>query len=112
MTHLRAQFDERSDSNNDDFWTHEDDKLLNSNFEIENSSISSSKWRSKSKTTDNRVESSDLSENLDSVKASTNDFTNVLDQMMKNLNLDAENHLDIFSENFSADDDQTDDEIH
>jgi hypothetical protein len=46
------------------------------------------------------------------VKASTNDFTNVLDQMMKNLNLDAENHLDIFSENFSADDDQTDDEIH
>jgi hypothetical protein len=39
----------------------------------------------------------------------TNDLTNALDQMMKNLNLDAENHLEInhfeiFSENFSADD--------
>jgi hypothetical protein len=33
----------------------------------------------------------------------TNDLTNVLDQMMKNLNLDAENHLEIFSEDFSAD---------
>jgi hypothetical protein len=30
--------------------------------------------------------------------------------MMKNLNLDAENHLEIFSENFSADD-QTDEKI-
>ncbi len=28
--------------------------------------------------------------------------------MMKNLNLDAENHLEIFSEGFSADDDQND----
>jgi hypothetical protein len=39
---------------------------------------------------------------------STNDPTNALDQMMKNLNLDAENHLEIFSESFSADDDQDD----
>jgi RNA polymerase-binding transcription factor DksA len=44
------------------------------------------------------------------VKASTNDLTNALDQMMKNLNLDAENHLEIFSEDFSADD-QTDEKI-
>jgi hypothetical protein len=41
----------------------------------------------------------------------TNDFINALDQMMKNLNLDAENHLEIFSESFSADDDQTDKKI-
>jgi hypothetical protein len=47
------------------------------------------------------------------VKASTNDLTNVLDQMMKKLNLDAENHLEIFSESFSIDDqdDQTDEKI-
>jgi hypothetical protein len=36
---------------------------------------------------------------------------NALDQMMRNLNLDAENHLEIFSEDFSADDDQTDEKI-
>jgi hypothetical protein len=38
------------------------------------------------------------------------DFINALDQMMKNLNLDAENHLEIFSGGFSADD-QADEEI-
>jgi hypothetical protein len=38
----------------------------------------------------------------------TNDLTKALDQMMKNLNLDAENHLEIFSGGFSADDDQND----
>ncbi len=107
MFHLRNQFDNDSD---DDFWTHENDKLLNSNFEIENSNISS-KSRSKSKTIDNRVEISDLSENLDLVRASINDFINALDQMIKNLNLDAENHLEHFSEGFSTDDDQTDEEI-
>ncbi len=104
----RYQFDE-SDSSDDEFWTHEDDKLLNSNFEIENSGINSS--HIKFKTTHNRVESSDLSEkDLDSVRAVdlTNDLINVLDQMMKNLNLDAENHLEIFSEDFSSDDDQND----
>jgi hypothetical protein len=42
------------------------------------------------------------------VKASTNDFINALNQMMKNLNLDTENHLEIFSDDFSADDDQLD----
>jgi hypothetical protein len=47
MSHIRDQFD--SDSSDDDFWTHENDKLLNSNFEIENSSTSSSKRRPKSK---------------------------------------------------------------
>jgi hypothetical protein len=31
--------------------------------------------------------------------------------MMKNLNLDAENHSEIFSEDFSVDDDQADEEI-
>ncbi len=110
ITSRRYQFDE-NDSSDDEFWTHEDDKLLDSNFEIENSSISS-KWRTKLKTVDNRVGSSDLNErNLNSVRAVdlTNDLTNALDQMMKNLNLDAENHLEInhfeiFSENFSADD--------
>ncbi len=106
MSHIRDQFD--SDSSDDDFWTHEDDKLLNSNFEIENSSISS-RSRSKSKTVDNKVESSDLSENLDSVKAV--ESTNALNQMMKNLNLDAENHFENFSENFSADNDQTNEKI-
>jgi hypothetical protein len=45
------------------------------------------------------------------VRASTNDLTNALDQMMKNLKLDAENHLEIFSHDFSADDDQTDEKI-
>ncbi len=106
MSHIRDQFD--SDSSDDDFWTHEDDKLLDSNFEIENSSTSiSSRTRSKSKTINNKVESSDLSENLDSMRASINDLTNALDQMMKNLNLDAENHFEIFSDDFSADDDQT-----
>jgi hypothetical protein len=81
ISHLRAKFDD-SDNSDDDFWTHEDDKLLNSNFEIDDSSTSiSSRSRSKSKTIDNRVESSDLSENLDSVRAvdSTNDLTNALD---------------------------------
>ncbi len=80
--------------------------MLNPNFEIEDSNTSTSKRRSKSKTADNRAESSDLSGDLDSVKASTNDLTNALDQMMKNLNLDAENHSEIFLEGFSADDDQ------
>jgi hypothetical protein len=37
------------------------------------------------------------------VRASINDLTNALDQMMKNLNLDAENHFEIFSDDFSAD---------
>jgi hypothetical protein len=31
--------------------------------------------------------------------------------MMKNLNLDAQNHFEIFSENFSVDDDQTNEKI-
>ncbi len=104
ISYIRDQLN--NDSSDDDFWTHEDDKLLNSNFEIEHSDINSNKRRSKSKTTDNKVESSDLSEDLDSMRASINDLINVLDQMMKNLNLDAENHFEIFSENFSADDDQ------
>ncbi len=108
MIHLRDLVDNDSD---DDFWTHENDKLLNSNFEIENSSINS-KWRSKFKTTNNKVESSDLSkENLDSVKAFTNDLINTLNEMMKNLNLNAENHFEIFSRDFSVDDDQTDEKI-
>jgi hypothetical protein len=42
------------------------------------------------------------------MRAHTNDFTNTLDQMMKNLNLDAENHSENFSKNFSADNDQLD----
>jgi hypothetical protein len=42
---------------------------------------------------------------------STNDSTNALDQMMKNLNLDAENHPEIFPDDFPADDDQTDEKI-
>ncbi len=115
ITSRHYQSNEISDSD-DDFWSHEDDTLLNSNFEIENSntSISSSRWRSKSKTTDNKVESSGLSEDLDSVRA-INEFTNALDQMMKNLNLSQENsfenHFEIFSEDFSADDDQTDEKI-
>jgi hypothetical protein len=71
----------------------------------------SSKSRSKSKTTNNRAGSPDLGENLVSVKA-TNELTNALDQMMKNLNLSQqnsfENHPEIFPENFSADDDQLD----
>jgi hypothetical protein len=37
--------------------------------------------------------------------------TNALNQMMKNLNLDAENHFENFSENFSADNDQTNEKI-
>jgi hypothetical protein len=36
---------------------------------------------------------------------------NALDQMMKNLNLDAENHFENFSEDFSADDDQDDETV-
>jgi hypothetical protein len=36
MSHIRDQFD--NDNSDDDFWTHEDDKLLNSNFEIDDSS--------------------------------------------------------------------------
>ncbi len=73
----------------------------------------SSRSRSKSKTIDNRVESSDLSENVHLVKAieSINDLTNVLNQMMKNLNLDAENHFEIFSDDFSTDDDQANEKI-
>jgi hypothetical protein len=39
---------------------------------------------------------------------SINDLINALNQMMKNLNLDQENHLEIFSDDFSADDDQLD----
>jgi hypothetical protein len=47
ISHLRAKFDD-NDSSDDDFWTHEDDKLLNPNFEIDNSSTSiSSRSRSK-----------------------------------------------------------------
>ncbi len=107
ITFRHYQSNENSDSD-DDYWTHEDDKLLNSNFEIENSSISNSRWRSKSKTVDNKVESSDLSEDLDSVRAFINELTNALNQMMKNLNLNAENHLEISSKDFSADDDQLD----
>jgi hypothetical protein len=78
ISYIRDQFD--SDSSDDDFWTHEDDKLLNSNFEIENSntSINNSKLRSKLKTIDNKVELSDLNENLDSVRAFTNDLINAL----------------------------------
>ncbi len=107
MSHIRDQFDSDSD---DDFWTHEDDKLLNPNFEIDDSSTSiNSRSRSKLKTTDNKAESSDLNENFNSVKAV--DFISALDQMMKNLNLDAKNHLENFSENFSADDDQDDQTI-
>jgi hypothetical protein len=81
--------------------------LLNPNFEIEDSGISS-KSRPKPKTTDNKAESPDLGEDRDSVRAPTNDPTNALDQMMKNLNLDAENHPEIFPEGFPADDDQDD----
>jgi hypothetical protein len=40
-----------------------------------------------------------------------NDFINALNQMMKILNLDAENHPENFSENFSVDDDQTNEKI-
>ncbi len=111
MTSRLYQFDENNDSD-DDFWTHEDDKLLNSNFEIENSGISS-KWRPKLKTTENRVESTDLSQDLNTVRAVVliNDFINALNQMMKILNLDAENHPENFSENFSVDDDQTNEKI-
>ncbi len=108
ITFRHYQSNENNDSD-DDFWTHEDDKLLDPNFEIENSNISS-RSRPKSKTTDSKVESSDLSEDLDSVRA-INELINALDQMMKNLNLDAENHFEIFSDNFSADDDQADEKI-
>ncbi len=109
MIHLRDLIDS---DNDDDFWTHEDDKLLDSNFEIEDESAGiSSKWRSKRKTVDNRVESSDLDEDLNSVRASTNNLTNALDQMMKNLNLDKENHFEIVSGDFSVDDDQIDEKI-
>jgi hypothetical protein len=45
------------------------------------------------------------------VRAFTNDLINALDQMMKNLNLDAENHPENFPEDFPADDDQTDEKI-
>ncbi len=57
-----------SDSDSDDFWTHEDDKLLNSNFEIQDSKtiISSKRLALKLKPTLNRVESFDLRiENFD-----------------------------------------------
>jgi hypothetical protein len=81
LIHLRHQFD--CDSSDDDFWTHEDDKLLNPNFEIENevASTSNSKWRPKPRTTNNRAGISDLSKDLDSVKAvdPTNDLINALD---------------------------------
>ncbi len=101
--YLRDQFD--SDDNDDDFWTHEDDKFLNTNYEDENSSTSSRKWRSKPKTTDNRAGSPDQG---DLVRASTNDLINALDQMMKNLDLDEENHPENFSRGFSVDDDLDD----
>jgi hypothetical protein len=42
------------------------------------------------------------------VRAFINELTNALNQMMKNLNLNAENHLEISSKDFSADDDQLD----
>jgi hypothetical protein len=45
------------------------------------------------------------------VRASTNNLTNALDQMMKNLNLDKENHFEIVSGDFSVDDDQIDEKI-
>jgi hypothetical protein len=45
------------------------------------------------------------------VKAFTNDLINTLNEMMKNLNLNAENHFEIFSRDFSVDDDQTDEKI-
>jgi hypothetical protein len=49
------------------------------------------------------------------VKAFTNDLTNALNQMMKNLNLNqqnpSENHSEIFPDDFSADDDQADEKI-
>ncbi len=113
IMYLRDQFD--SDDNADDFWTHENDKLLNSNFEIDDSNTSiSSKWRSKLKTIDNKIESSDLNENIDSVRAHINDLTNVLNQIMKNLNLKQKNFSENFSERFSVDDDsddQTDEKI-
>jgi hypothetical protein len=41
----------------------------------------------------------------------TNDLINLLDQMMKILNLDEENSLENFSEDFSVDDDQIDEKI-
>jgi hypothetical protein len=103
MTYLRDQFDD----SDDDFWTHEDDKLLNPNFEIEESDTSS-RSRPKPKTADNRAGSPDRRGNLDSVGAVHS--TNALDQMMENLNLGAENHPEIFPGGFSADD-QADEEI-
>ncbi len=106
MSYIRDQFDSDSD---DDFWTHEDDKLLNPNFEIDDSGTStSSRSRPKLKIADNKAGSSDLSEDLDSVRAV--DSTNALDQTMENLNSNqqnsVENHFEIFSDDFSADDDQ------
>ncbi len=70
-----------SDSgSDDDFWTHEDDKLLNSNFkdlEIQNSGMITSSKRLALKSILNRAESSDLRiENFDSVK---DELVNALD---------------------------------
>jgi hypothetical protein len=45
------------------------------------------------------------------VRALINDLINALDQMLKNLNLVAENHFEIFSGDFSVDNDQTDEKI-
>jgi hypothetical protein len=71
-----VKIDENVDNNNDDsdddFWTHEDDKLLNSNFEVQDSGTATSSKRPalKPKTVDNRVVSPDLRiGNFDSVKA-------------------------------------------
>jgi hypothetical protein len=112
ITSRHYQPDENSDSSDDDFWTHEDDKLLDPNFEVEDSGTNS-RSRPKPKTADNRAGSPDLGGDLDPVGATdpTNDPTNALDQMMENLNLGAENHPEIFSGGFPADDDQADEEI-
>jgi hypothetical protein len=76
--------------------------------------LTSSKSRSKSKTIHNKIESSDLRKNFDSMRI-TNDLVNALNQMMKNLNLSQQNsfanHLENFSKDFSANDDQDDQTI-
>ncbi len=77
--------DSDSDSD-DDFWTREDDKLLNSNFEVQDSgTITSSKRSALIKKADNRAVSSDLRiGNFDSVRAidESNELVNALDQML------------------------------
>jgi hypothetical protein len=61
-----------------DFWTHKNDKLLNSNFEIQNSKTSTNNKRFASKSIVNKVISSDLRiKNFDSVR--TDEFVNALD---------------------------------